>query len=72
MKRSVALRLADPEDYEGGEFQLLFKDRKEMLTIRPEIGSAIIFPSDALHRVRPLKGGKRVSLVGWYGGPPLR
>ena len=71
-KLSISLLLSDPDDYEGGEFQLLFKDRREMISIKPELGSAIIFPSDALHRVRPLKGGKRVSLVGWYGGPPLR
>jgi len=71
-KLSISLLLSDPEEYEGGEFQLLFRDRRQMFTVKPELGSAVIFPSDALHRVRPLRGGKRVSLVGWYGGPPLR
>jgi len=71
-KLSISLLLSPPDDYEGGEFQLLSSDSKEMKTFKPEMGQAIIFPSYLTHRVRPLKSGHRVSLVGWFGGPPFR
>ena len=44
----------------------------KMKTFKPQMGDAIIFPSTTRHRVRPLKSGKRISLVGWYGGPAFR
>ena len=71
-KLSISLMLSDPEDYEGGELQLMFPGNKDMLTVKPELGQAIIFPSYVQHRVRPLKSGKRISLVGWYGGPAFK
>ena len=71
-KLSISLSLSDPSDYEGGEFQLLDSSAKHMHTFKAELGQAIIFPSYLLHRVRPLRSGNRVSLVGWYGGPPFR
>ena len=71
-KLSISLLLSDPDEYEGGEFQIMFPGELNMLTMRPPLGTAIIFPSYASHRVRPLKSGNRVSLVGWYGGPPFR
>ena len=70
-KLSISLILSDPSEYEGGELQLLLADRSKMQTFKPPIGTAIIFPSTALHRVRPLRSGSRVSLVGWMGGPPF-
>ena len=71
-KLSISLLLSDPEDYEGGELQLLHPGEKRMVTFKPNLGQAIIFPSYLQHRVRPLKSGNRFSLVGWYGGPPFR
>jgi len=71
-KLSISLLLSDPNDYEGGEFQILNADNHTMKTFKPELGQAIIFPSYLVHRVRPLKSGRRVSLVGWYGGPAFR
>ena len=44
----------------------------KMSTMKPPMGTAIIFSSTTRHRVRPIKSGKRISLVGWYGGPPFR
>lgn len=69
-KLSISLILSDPNEYEGGEFQLL--TGKKMQSFKPPAGTAIIFPSIITHRVRPLKSGIRRSLVGWYGGPPWR
>lgn len=71
-KLSISLLLSDPSDYEGGEFQLFLSGDSKMKTIKPALGDAVIFPSTARHRVRPLKSGKRISLVGWYGGPAFR
>ena len=70
-KLSISLLLSSKSDYEGGEFQIMYGPR-HMDTIELDIGDAIIFPSDAAHRVRPLKSGKRISLVGWYSGPKFK
>ena len=56
--------LSSKDDYEGGEFQVMMGNK--MFSYKMDVGEAIVFPSDCLHRVRPLKSGKRVSLVGWY------
>ena len=69
-KLSISLFLSDPNEYEGGEFQLL--DADKMHSYKAPKGTAVIFPSTRVHRVRPLKSGVRKSLVGWYGGPPWR
>ena len=71
-KLSISLVLSDSNEYEGGELQLMLAGGTEMKTIKPSIGEAIIFPSTARHRVLPIKSGKRISLVGWYGGPAFR
>ena len=71
-KLSISLLLSDPDQYEGGEFQLMFPGNKGMKSFKPALGQAIIFPSYAAHRVRPLRSGRRISLVGWYGGPQFR
>ena len=71
-KLSISLLLSDPSEYEGGEFQLMIGGRRDMITIKPPLGYAIIFPSTSMHRVRPLKSGKRISLVSWCAGPKFR
>jgi PKHD-type hydroxylase len=71
-KLSISLILSDPNEYEGGEFQIMHLGDKKMATMKPPMGTAIIFSSTTKHRVRPVKSGVRRSLVGWYGGPPFR
>ena len=71
-KLSISLLLSDPDEYEGGEFQIMHMGDNTMTTMKPPMGTAIIFSSTTRHRVRPIKSGKRISLVGWYGGPPFR
>ena len=70
-KLSISLCLSNKSDYEGGEFQIMH-DPQLMDTIKMGMGDIIVFPSDLTHRVRPLKSGTRISLVGWYGGPPFK
>ena len=67
-KLSISLCLSD--DYEGGELQIM--DDNKMHSFKMKCGDAIVFPSDVRHRVRPIKSGKRISLVGWFSGPPFR
>ena len=77
-KLSVTLFLNDPDEYEGGEFDLEVrgpncKDGEERYdTFKLPKKSIIVFPSDRWHRVRPVTSGIRKSLVIWFQGPPFR
>lgn len=67
-KLSFTLQLSDPNEYEGGEFQLLnYQDR--MYCAPKEKGTIIIFDSLSKHRVTRITSGRRKSLVGWVMGP---
>lgn len=72
-KLSVSVLLTPGDDYEGGdfEFQDLAVSEEHRAGLR-EQGSAVIFPSFYRHRVAPVTRGKRISLVGWLGGPTYR
>ena len=74
-KLSMTIWLNDPDEYEGGEFDLEVKGPHRDLrydTFKLSKGSIIIFPSYMWHRVRPVTSGVRKSLVTWFRGPPLR
>ena len=74
-KISMTLFMNNPDEYEGGEFDLeLFHPNKKPRyeTFKLKKGSAIFFQSDVWHRVRPVSSGMRKSLVAWYSGPPFR
>lgn len=65
-ERKLSTSLLINDDYEGGEIELKFGQFNEVL--KPEAGSAIIFPSWMPHRVLPVTKGKRISLVAWMYG----
>jgi PKHD-type hydroxylase len=69
-KLSITVQLSDPDEYEGGELQFMIN--QDIFTATKEKGTAIIFPSFALHRVTPITKGCRKSIVGWISGPPYR
>lgn len=69
-KLSITVQLSDPDEYEGGELQFMIN--QTVFTATKEKGTAIIFPSFALHRVTPITKGCRKSIVGWISGPPYR
>ena len=74
-KLSMTIWLNDPDEYEGGEFDIEIKNPKSEVrynTLKLKKGSIIIFPSDKWHRVRPVTSGVRKSLVTWFRGPPFR
>lgn len=67
-KLSFVLQLSDPEDYEGGNLQILDETGKMYVAPRKR-GSIILFDSRAQHRVCKIKKGIRKSIVGWAVGP---
>ena len=74
-KISMTLFMNNPDEYEGGEFDLeIFDPEKKprYKTFKLKKGSAIFFQSDVWHRVRPVNSGVRKSLVAWYSGPMFK
>jgi PKHD-type hydroxylase len=69
-KISLSIQLSGPEDYDGGDLQLMLK--REPTTAPRDKGAVIVFPSYCVHRVTPVTRGVRKSLVVWVAGPPYR
>ncbi len=69
-KLSITVQLSSPDEYEGGELQFMIN--QNVITAPKDKGTAIIFPSFALHRVTRVTKGSRKSIVGWIAGPPYR
>jgi len=69
-KLSCVLQLSDPGEYEGGDLQMNIGS--SILTVPKGLGTLCFFPSFVLHRVTPLTGGVRTSLVTWFSGANLR
>ena len=73
-KLSMTVSLVDGSEYEGGDFQLDFRNKEEnesyiVKDVRSK-GSVVIFPSFVWHRVTPVTSGQRYSLVCWTLGWP--
>lgn len=66
-KISFSLQLSGPEEYKGGQFQII--EGEKMSFAPKQRGTLIIFDSRIRHRVLPVKEGIRKSLVGWVIGP---
>jgi PKHD-type hydroxylase len=60
---SFTIFLTPPEAYEGGE--LVIETVQEEKAYKLEAGSAIVYPSNTLHRVEPVTKGARLAIVGW-------
>ena len=62
--RRLSFVLFCNDDYEGGELHF----SRQGITVRPEAGSALLFPSGITHphAVRPVLSGTRYSIVNWY------
>jgi PKHD-type hydroxylase len=67
-KLSFAMQLSDPDDYEGGNVQLLDEAGKSYIAPRQR-GSIMLFDSRTQHRVHKVTKGVRKSMVGWVLGP---
>jgi PKHD-type hydroxylase len=64
-KLSIVYCLSNKTDYVGGEFQIKTSKGQTYIT-KFDYGDFIVFPSDLVHRVKPLKSGTRITMVGWY------
>ena len=69
-KLSCSLVLSSPDEYEGGELE--FSLGRWSKSVKPERGSAVIFPAWLPHKVNPVTAGKRISLVAWMNGPSFK
>ena len=67
-KLSFVVQLSNPDDYEGGNLQLLDESNKPYFAPRKK-GTVILFDSRTQHRVLKVTKGTRKSLVGWVVGP---
>ena len=67
-KLSFALQLSDPDDYEGGNVQIMDETEKSYVVPRKR-GTIVLFDSRSRHRVCKVTKGIRKSLVGWVVGP---
>jgi PKHD-type hydroxylase len=68
-KLSMTLHLSGPGDYTGGSLEFINAPIGDAVR---ELGSATFFPSYLAHRVAPVGGGTRRSLVAWAYGPAFR
>ena len=69
-KLSLVLQLSDPNDYEGGELQLL--TRGQPTSMQKKRGLITVFPAWTLHQVTPVVKGTRQTLVTWVSGEPFK
>ena len=66
-KLSFSLQLSSPDDYEGGNVQLLAEDGSSYIAPRKR-GTIVLFDSRTQHRVLKVTKGTRKSIVGWVVG----
>lgn len=71
-KLAMTVQLSDPNDYEGGDFEIWNGSTDGFATVPREKGDVIIFPTFLMHRVKPITKGQRKCLVFWTGGRPFR
>lgn len=69
-KISISIQLSRPEEYDGGDLELLFANPPERC--EKARGTFIAFPSFVAHRVTPVTRGTRWSLVAWVLGSRWR
>lgn len=68
-KISVVMLLDDPEDYEGGEFEICNNGNlDDIKSLKPNKGDILLFASWMPHRVKPVISGSRRSIVSWVMG----
>ena len=62
------MQLSDPDDYEGGNVQLMDEGGESYICPRQR-GCIVLFDSRTPHRVQKVTKGIRKSIVGWTVGP---
>lgn len=68
-KISATVMLSDPNEYTGGEFEIVNNGNiEDIKSFKPNKGDIIFFASWMPHRVKPITTGIRRSLVTWVMG----
>lgn len=69
-KISGTILLSDPDEYEGGEFEIINKggNPEQSDKFKPNKGDIVFFASHMPHKVHPVTKGTRKSLVFWVVG----
>lgn len=67
-KLSVIVQLSDPEEYNGGNVEIIDESGNPYIVPRTR-GTVVIFDSRSRHKVHPITKGLRKSLVAWVIGP---
>jgi PKHD-type hydroxylase len=69
-KISGTILLTDPDEYEGGEFEIINKGGNPAAAdkFKPNKGDVVLFASHMPHKVHPITKGTRKSLVFWVVG----
>lgn len=60
---SVTVFLSDAGDYAGGE--LVIDAEPSPITVKAGAGDAVLYPSGAIHQVKPVQSGVRLVAVTW-------
>jgi len=71
-KITLIIQLSDESEYTGGE---TFVEQHLNITMPTNLkgqGSALIFPTFAIHKVNKIITGSRKAFICWYGGPKFR
>lgn len=76
-KLSISILLSSPSEYAGGDLEIqapkgTVTEAYDIRKLKPEKGTAIIFPSFYIHGVHPIIEGTRKSLIVWFFGPKWR
>lgn len=71
-KLSIIIQLSDQEEYVGCDFEFEPQYENPNNEALRKKGSVLVFPSFLSHRVTPVIGGTRKSLVAWAEGPSFR
>lgn len=69
-KMSLVMQLTGPENYEGGNLEIMTSCNP--VRVEKRRGLIALFPSYTLHRVTPVTEGSRQSLVAWITGPAFK
>lgn len=69
-KISAVLQLSEPDEYEGGDFEVMVG--ANALAADKEFAMISVFPAFRLHRVTPVTSGIRRTLVMFAAGPDFR
>ena len=70
---SVTVFLSNPDDYDGGELEMVSPFGPQ--EVKLPAGWAVAYPSSTLHRVKPVTAGERLAAVTWvqsYIADPAR